>query len=655
MKAIKTLLLISILSLFVISCAEESAKPEKSEGEVVFKGRTIDLKPYFEGFPYLEFMPVYKAGKIFYQKEDSTRMLMMLDFPGDLNLEKGKVISDIDFSKRNVWSMKYNKRDGMLYWNGDEVNDEVMNVYRLNMTNQKVEKLTDNEYNYGYGFNEPNTRAIVITRLGTKEDRLGEVQLIDLESGKTSILVQDTPEFRFTWGNPAFSPDEKFVLVPALQNADRNYGNIMMINTETRDAKPLLTKDVTRHNAEPYSEWLSGTQFIYTSNESGYNNLYKYDIANTKSEQITNFDIDLHGYELIEIDDEKFIFAVTSNPIETMLYLINPKTGEIINTKSTDENVDILDAFMNKIMAKRSSASTFFRIDEITVSKDDFAFETVIEPDPEFTKSIMHADVERIEYPTFDTLDNGEPRMIHAYLYKPKNPLPEGEGLVMIQSFYGGYNDYHPRTQILTEAGIYVLSPAPRGSRLFGKEFYALNDKDLGGNEIIDVIYAGKYISEKLNIPSSHIGVYGGSHGGYATMRLLSFPSEINGNVADFDFGFGMSHAGFSDIIHFYETCNIPDWVLLEAGDPATEADKLISRSPRYNAKDFTGTLLLTHGTNDSRVPIEGSRWMADSLKKYDKSYQLVEFEGQGHSIKGLDNQVRFYSTWFDFLESLDK
>jgi dipeptidyl aminopeptidase/acylaminoacyl peptidase len=225
--------------------------------------------------------------------------------------------------------------------------------------------------------------------------------------------------------------------------------------------------------------------------------------------------------------------------------------------------------------------------------------------------------------------------------------------MVMIQSFYGGGNYYSARTQILGEAGIYVLSPSPRGSSGFGREFSALNDKDLGGNEIIDIIYAAKYISYKLDIPPNRIGVYGGSHGGYATMRLLTFPGEINGIKARFDWGFGISHAGFSDIIHFYEHCNIPDWVILEAGDPKTESEKLRDRSPLYHADKMVGKLLLTHGTNDSRVPIEGSRWMADSLRKYQKDVTLVEFNGQGHGVKGLDNTITRYKAWFDFLETI--
>jgi len=68
----------------------------------------------------------------------------------------------------------------------------------------------------------------------------------------------------------------------------------------------------------------------------------------------------------------------------------------------------------------------------------------------------------------------------------------------------------------------------------------------------------------------------------------------------------------------------------------------------------MVGKLLLTHGTNDSRVPIEGSRQMADSLRKYQKDVTLVEFEGQGHGVKGLDNTIKRYQVWFDFLNTIE-
>jgi hypothetical protein len=37
-----------------------------------------------------------------------------------------------------------------------------------------------------------------------------------------------------------------------------------------------------------------------------------------------------------------------------------------------------------------------------------------------------------------------------------------------------------------------------------------------------------------------------------------------------------------------------------------------------------------------------------------DTNTKLVEFEGQGRGIKGLDNYITFYNVWVDFLEDLE-
>jgi dipeptidyl aminopeptidase/acylaminoacyl peptidase len=207
----------------------------------------------------------------------------------------------------------------------------------------------------------------------------------------------------------------------------------------------------------------------------------------------------------------------------------------------------------------------------------------------------------------------------------------------------------------MAAAGIAVMSPAPRGSGGFGAEFAALNDGDLGGDEIVDILYAAKWLVEKKGYRPEQIGVFGGSHGGYATMRSLTFPPETNGRGASFPFGFGWSHAGFSDILTFYETCNIPDWVVKEAGDPTTEADRLRDRSPISHVDRLGAPILLTHGTNDWRVPVTESRRFAARAEELGRRVTFIEFEGQGHGIRGFENQVRFYQAVFSFLESVNE
>jgi dipeptidyl aminopeptidase/acylaminoacyl peptidase len=654
--------LVFLLAMLLLSCDNQKSTKGKEVATnenanlVSFKGREIDLSPFVEGFPYTGFNPVYEAGKLYYMKRGETTDLLELDLNRDCDLEKGQKISDIDYSTRNVWTIRYNENDNHLYWIGDESNDEIINLTRLNPVTKEVEKLTDVPYIFGYRWNETKDKVAYVARLGDKEERLGELRIFDLKTKEEVQVVQDTPEIRFTWGSPSWQPEGKGVIVTALKNADRTRGNLIYIDFESKSRTLLTDSDKERSYPGAYSEWLNENTFLYTSNEDGFSNVYIYDLEKKESKQLTTFTTDLGTSEILTIDNNKYLFATTSSPIETQVFLLSLPDGEVVLQQKSDVGLDVYDSDGDKMLVSARSNTSMFRIDEVKVSTEQLEFSTLVDVPQDLKNKIYNSTVERITYPTFD-IDSTtrEPRQIHAYLYKPKNPLPEKERIVMIQSFYGGGNDFSTRYQILANAGIYVLSPSPRGSSGFGKEFSALNDKDLGGNEIIDVFYAAKYVSEKLNIPPSNIGVFGGSHGGYATMRTLTFPGDVNGNTVEFDWGFGISHAGFSDIIHFYENCNIPDWVILEAGDPKTEATKLNDRSPLYHADKMKGHLLLTHGTNDSRVPIAGSEMIADSLEKYNKNVKLVKFEGQGHGIKGLENTIIFYQTWFDFLEEATK
>ena len=659
MKQLTEVVLLSILFLFFImmSACEEKSELSKGKDETLieFKGRKIDLEPYFKGFPYGGYVMDIKAGKLYYfHYTDTANILMETSLSENISLRDGEKVSDTDFSKRNTSGMKYHEKDGCLYWSGDEKNDEKMNIFRLCPDNKKIKKLTDVEYTFGWSFSPDKRRIAQIVRLGSAGNRLGELRILDPETGNSEKILQDIPSLRFSWCSPCWRPDGKGMLLIANKNAHRKYSNIVYIDPENKTMELLTDSSKERNDVILEKKWLSNDRFAYISNEDGYKNIYFYDLDKRKNEQFTDFRNDIDGMEILEIDGKKYIFAIINTPTFNKMFLFDPGNSSPLIEKNADLNFSILDAHKNKVIVKGTDNLTPLKINQIEVSKDSLDITTTLIIPDDLEKKIVHAEVEKVKFPTFDKdPETGKTRMLHGYLYKPKDPLPKEEQIALIHSFYGGKNRYLSRSHILTEAGIYIFSPSPRGSSGFGSEFKALNDRDLGGNEIIDIIYAGKYISEKLDIPPERIGVFGGSHGGYAVMRLLTFPGEVNNIKADLDWGFGMSHAGFSDIISFYENCNIPDWVILEAGDPGSEAEKLKDRSPIYHADKMKGKILLTHGENDSRVPIEGSQRFADSLKYHGKDVKFVIFEGQGHSNKGLQNSLKFYKTWFDFLESI--
>lgn len=643
--------------MLTMACMASSAQSTASDLMLKFQGRDVNIAPFFEDFPYSQFSLSEDGKKLFFFKTSNQNKLQWLDMTTEKELSKATDVVDLDFSQRNCWQPVYNEKDGNVYWIGDENNEEIINIYRSNLLSPAPERLTDVPYIYAWDFNPDKTKIAYVARLAQNEKRLDELRILDLKTGKDELVSQDKPDFRYTWGDVSWQPEGKGLMLVALKDADRTYANIIYIDTETKKTTVLTdpTKPGSYAGTSVMDQWISGDECFFFSDQDGYKNLYRFDRKTMNTSQVTRFTSDIEDARFVTIKNEKYLFVLQSNPVETSLMLMDIKTGKMLYKQSSDLSLSIGSVQGDQVSLLANSTSIVFQIVKAEVGKKSMKLSVTFDLPDDLKTRLVHSDVERLSIPTFD-IDpaTGKQRMLHAYLYKPENPLPKGKELIMIESFYGGDNRYNTEYQIFNAAGITVLSPSPRGSSGFGRDFAALNDKDLGGNEIIDIINCADYISKKLAVPAERIGVFGMSHGGYATMRLLTFPGEVNGNKAHFKFGFGIETAGFCDIIYQHTHSNIPDWTTLEAGDPVKDAVRLIDRSSLYHAEKLTGPLLLLHGNHDNRVDIEGSRLMARKLTHLNLPHRYVEFEGLGHGIKGVDNNRKFYYECFRFLDEIE-
>lgn len=653
MKKITSILLAALL---FASC---NTTNEASKFDLKFKDRTVNIAPYFQDFPYISYLFTISddAQNLFYMKTGEENSLMWLNLNESTDLSKGTRLVDLDFAKRNYWRSGYNDQDSCLYWMGDEKNEEIINLYRTKLGTNQVEKLTDIHYIYGWNFNADKSKIYYIVRLGKDEKSPNDFRVIDLKNGKDEVLYADKSDYRLTWGQAGVKPDEKGAVMIMLKDANRTYTNLVYIDFATKEQTLLTNPNIpgSYSGTGALNEWLSNDICIFTTDQTGYKNLYKFDLPTKKVSQLTSFEKGIDDARIVTVGDKKYIFAVQSNPISSKLMLIDPQDGKVLKEQESTLDLRIAGGEKNNVTLFASATDVVFQIVGVSVSENGFEQKLILDLPKEQKDKLISSTVERLSIPTFDVDPaTGETRMIHAYLYVPKNPLPKGQEVVMVQSFYGGDNSYDQEAQIYCQAGMYVLSPSPRGSSGFGREFAALNDKDLGGSEIVDIINCAKYVSEKLGIPAERIGCFGMSHGGYATMRLMTFPGEANGVKASFPFGFGVEVAGFADIIYQHNHSNIPGWTFLEAGDPSVEADslRLVDRSPINHADKITGPLLLIHGNHDNRVDVEGSRVMANKLKEIGKPYEYLELEGQGHGVKGIENNITYYATIFKFLET---
>lgn len=627
---------------------------------LTYRDRQIDLKPYFEGFPYMNFMCIDTLNQLYYFHRGETVTLHRIALTPQPDLSQGEKVSDLDFNKFSAAGFQFDPDNGYAYFTGDEKNDEQFNIYRLDLATGDREKMTDEEYVYGKRLFRDDGEIIFIARTKTPERMVSHLKILDIETGAIRTLAEDDPDWTFSWTTFIRHPKTGEIIFNLNYRSDRNQSNIMSYNPNTGARKVLLPQGVKRSMFTMYREMLDDDTILFISDESGFLNVYKLALSTGTVTPVTRWtDAPVGSADLFPVDGRNLLFVTKDTPVKTGLYVLDPITGEVLHQEDINSKFGISTYDHIRLFGYEMSVNDPLTYWEIVPSPADNR--VVLEKIPfiqypmDLLAKIVHGKGEAITYPTFDRdKATGETRQIHAFVFIPDR-LPEkpADRRAVITAFYGGDNYYSKEYHIFLQAGFIVMSPAVRGSWGFGADFYSLNDRDLGGNEIIDLIYGARYLCRRFGLEEHQVGLNGGSHGGYCSMRGLTYPDGVNGHHEHFNFGFAISSFGISNIIDYYHTCNIPDWVLQKAGNPETEAEMLNDRSPIFHADKATGKLLLVHGENDNRVPVDQSRQMAAAMERAGKPYTYVEIPGQGHGWKGLNENVTYFRAVFEFLSEL--
>ena len=634
---------------------EEEPEPAKTEGIARYFGREIDLQPFLAGFPYGRFRPSLETGKLFFYEIGETYTLRMLDVPTAevaWDLSKARAVTDVDWSKRSLWSIHHHAKSDTLWLHADEKNDEQMNLWTLELASGKLEQVTQHDYVYGFGFDEAEKTIAYLPREGKQAPYRSCLVVREVETGREQrVVCDDESDLKFTWSDIVFSPDGREVYFNAQVEGDRTRVQLVRVDlaAQRRFPRPVTDPKRKRNSPAVLDRWV-GDDLLFVANDDGFENLHAFSRKTNKVRQLTRFTEDTTSAVLTDAG----VVAVHQTPAGSTLVLVDPATGEVLDERRWPGNLRVSDGHGGRAVLHQESPDIVFEAWSVDTSKKTLATQRVVALDPKLQEQIVACKATAVKIPTFDVDPvTKKPRELHAFLLEPRRPPEQPEhALAMITAFYGGANGYRTFDQIMCAAGFAVVSPAVRGSSGFGREFYALNDKDLGGDEIVDLFHVARWLEARTGLSADRIGVYGGSHGGYATMRALTFQKETNGRDDFYPFGFGMSHAGFSDIKTFYDATNIPDWVVLESGDPNDPKDlaRMGERSPLQQVARLRAPLLLTHGSQDWRVPVEESRQFVRAAKEHDLPVQYVEIEGQGHAIEGLALQVKVFQARFDFL-----
>lgn len=257
---------------------------------------------------------------------------------------------------------------------------------------------------------------------------------------------------------------------------------------------------------------------------------------------------------------------------------------------------------------------------------------------------------ELVRYPTFDEVD-GKPRMIPAWVYRPKQTTPAaGKRPVLIQIHGGPEAQSRPNFSStvqywVTELGLTVISPNVRGSSGYGTNFLSLDNGMKREDSVKDIGALLDWIATQPDLDKDRVLVYGGSYGGYMVLAsLVHFSDRLAG---------GINIVGISNFVTFLTNTMgyRRDLRRVEYGDerdPAMRAH-LEKISPLNNVNRITRPLFIIQGLNDPRVPASEAEQILAAVRERGLKawYLLAKDEGHGFRKKPNIDYQREAETLF--------
>jgi dipeptidyl aminopeptidase/acylaminoacyl peptidase len=259
--------------------------------------------------------------------------------------------------------------------------------------------------------------------------------------------------------------------------------------------------------------------------------------------------------------------------------------------------------------------------------------------------------VRAIQYAARDGLS------IPGFLTLPPG-VSEPSGLPLVVLAHGGpasqdVAGFDWWAQALASRGYAVLQANFRGSTGYGRGFLEAGYGEWGRKMQTDLSDGVRWLASEGVIDPARVCIVGASYGGYAAMAGLTLDSGV--------YRCGVSVGGVSDLRRMVnrearqerhkDNQTVRYWNRF-MGAARLNDRALDDLSPAYLAAAADGPLLLIHGKDDTVVPIEQSRVMAEALRRAGKPVEFVELPGEDHWLSRSATRLQMLAETVRFLEA---
>jgi dipeptidyl aminopeptidase/acylaminoacyl peptidase len=240
---------------------------------------------------------------------------------------------------------------------------------------------------------------------------------------------------------------------------------------------------------------------------------------------------------------------------------------------------------------------------------------------------------------------------IHGQLFVPTNPK-SGEKMPGIVFMHGGpirqmllgwhymyyYHNSYAMNQYLASRGYVVLSVNYRTGIGHGRAFrMAAKRGARGASEYQDIVAAAEYLRNRNDVDSKHIGLWGGSYGGYLTALGLARNSDI--------FAAGVDMHGVHDWSRSISNANWIDYNNRDAQKIAVDA------SPIGAITKWRSPVLLIQGDDDRNVAFNQMVDLVHRLRDQHVEFEQIVFPDEVHDFLLERDWLTAYHATSDFFD----
>jgi dipeptidyl-peptidase 4 len=503
-----------------------------------------------------------------------------------------------------------------------------------------------------------DTQVPIAKRFEIYPDRTEVVEQRYPAAGQSNVTVE-------LWVVPLDAP-EKPVSVDLGQEADIYLARVdwlldsnrLALQRQSRDQKTLdllfanandgSTRAILREQNDHFVNLHYGLRFLKNANEflwlserSGFNHLYRYDLTGKLINQITQGKWQVDA--LLAFDEKAGLAYFSGNvddPIQMHSYAValDGKSPPKALTQSPGTHVSTFSADAQYFLDSYSDLLTPPQVRLHKANGKELA--------------VLDANVVRDAHPlapyqaSLITPEYGEIKpegvTLQYRLFKPRDFDPSKRYPALVYT-YGGphvqvlqrkWGDLLP--QVFAAQGYLVFSLDNRGSARRGAEFERAIYRQMGGPDVQDQLSGIKWLAMQSYVDAKRIGVYGWSYGGYMALHILTQ-------------GGALIRAGAAG-------APVTDWALYDTHYTERYMDKPANNVEGYkharvitHVGRLTARLLLLHGMADDNVLFSNSTQLMSELQTRGVAFDLMTYPGMKHGPANPKTRLHIYSGIADF------